>query len=187
MKQKTGCFIGVMSLLLLLLFAGAISYAYAQGTVFTYQGRLQDAGTNANGSYDFKFTLLDALSGGAYGINNLGVVVGYYRDQNNVARDFLFDGQLILDNRTIGKLLFEGQPKATKMNNDLWEICRTNWLFNNSQNRFCHFTVQMERATRLELATFSLGILITAPLFSILTKPLRKNQRACVAYSACIA
>jgi len=40
----------------------------------------------------------------------------------------------------------------------------------------------VERATRLELATFNLGIKIFAPLFSQLTKPLRKNQRACNAY-----
>src|SRR2546428_5524442 len=43
----------------------------------------------------------------------------------------------------------------------------------------------MERATRLELATFSLGIKPTAPLFSILTKPLNENRRACNAYRAC--
>jgi hypothetical protein len=31
----------------------------AQGTAFTYQGRLQDNGTPANGSYDFKFSVYD--------------------------------------------------------------------------------------------------------------------------------
>jgi hypothetical protein len=42
-----------------------VSYnTFAQGTTFTYQGRLQDGGTNANGNYDFQFTLWDALSGG---------------------------------------------------------------------------------------------------------------------------
>src|SRR5437763_4984328 len=50
--------------LLLLLFAGATSSALAQGTAFSYQGRLQDSGANANGSYDFQFTLWDALNGG---------------------------------------------------------------------------------------------------------------------------
>src|SRR6266516_4230658 len=43
----------------------------------------------------------------------------------------------------------------------------------------------MERATRFELATFSLGIKIIGPLFSPITKLLRKNQRACNAYRAC--
>jgi hypothetical protein len=38
----------------------------AQGTAFTYQGRLQDAGQPANGSYDFQFTLTDAQTGGNY-------------------------------------------------------------------------------------------------------------------------
>jgi hypothetical protein len=47
--------------LILLLSAAA---AHAQTTSFTYQGRLQDGGTNANGTYDFQFTLWDSLSGG---------------------------------------------------------------------------------------------------------------------------
>jgi Chaperone of endosialidase len=50
------------ALAMLLLFG--VGIASAQNTAFTYQGRLQDAGTNANGSYDFQFTLWDALSGG---------------------------------------------------------------------------------------------------------------------------
>lgn len=36
----------------------------ATGTAFTYQGYLDDNGTAANGNYDFKFTLYNALSGG---------------------------------------------------------------------------------------------------------------------------
>src|SRR5438105_4498690 len=36
----------------------------AQTTTFTYQGRLQDTGTPANGTYDLEFTLWDAASGG---------------------------------------------------------------------------------------------------------------------------
>jgi Chaperone of endosialidase len=43
----------------------SISTAKAQTTSFTYQGRLTDGGTPANGSYDFQFTLWDALNGGA--------------------------------------------------------------------------------------------------------------------------
>src|SRR5438128_2584417 len=57
--RRRGIFLG---LALLLLSAGAI---FAQGTSFTYQGRLQDGGTAANGSYDLQFTLWDALSGGS--------------------------------------------------------------------------------------------------------------------------
>ena len=48
-------------------------------------------------------------------------------------------------------------------------------------------TQNLERATGIEPATSSLGIKSFAPLFSPLTKPLRKNQRACSAYRACNA
>src|SRR5262249_27871534 len=34
-----------------------------QGTAFTYQGRLSDNGAPANGSYDLRFTLYDAIDG----------------------------------------------------------------------------------------------------------------------------
>jgi hypothetical protein len=51
-------------LLYIVLLAGVSHKTLAQGTAFTYQGRLQDGGTNANGNYDFQFTLWDALTGG---------------------------------------------------------------------------------------------------------------------------
>ena len=35
------------------------------GTAFTYQGRLTDGGSPANGEYDFQFTLYDTASDGA--------------------------------------------------------------------------------------------------------------------------
>jgi hypothetical protein len=39
---------------------------HAQGTAFTYQGRLNNTGGPANGSYDFKFTLFATnISGSA--------------------------------------------------------------------------------------------------------------------------
>ena len=41
------------------------------GTSFTYQGRLVESGTPPNGSYDFRFVLYDAASGG----NQVGPVV----------------------------------------------------------------------------------------------------------------
>src|SRR5437016_9253347 len=50
--------------LLLLLFTLCAVTALAQTTSFTYQGRLTDGGTAANGNYDLQFTLWDALSGG---------------------------------------------------------------------------------------------------------------------------
>ena len=36
----------------------------AQGTAFSYQGRLMDTGSPANGDYDISFTIFDAASGG---------------------------------------------------------------------------------------------------------------------------
>src|SRR5207237_10545021 len=40
------------------------SEALAQTTSFTYQGRLTDGGTAANGNYDLQFALFDSPSGG---------------------------------------------------------------------------------------------------------------------------
>jgi hypothetical protein len=47
-----------------LLLLSGLPGASAQGTAFTYQGRLNDNGAPANGSYDLAFTLYDALTGG---------------------------------------------------------------------------------------------------------------------------
>jgi hypothetical protein len=49
---------------LALFVTGIVHQTFAQSSVFTYQGRLQDGGVAANGSYDFRFTLWDAASGG---------------------------------------------------------------------------------------------------------------------------
>ena len=40
------------------------STAFAQGTAFSYQGRLNDGGSPANGIYDLRFTLCDAVTNG---------------------------------------------------------------------------------------------------------------------------
>src|ERR1035437_8239701 len=37
--------------------------AFAQGTAFTYQGRLNDGASPATGIYDLRFTIYDALAG----------------------------------------------------------------------------------------------------------------------------
>src|SRR5215468_2381370 len=42
-----------------------LSTMFAQGTAFTYQGRLNDGVNPANGSYDVTFTLFGASSGGS--------------------------------------------------------------------------------------------------------------------------
>ena len=55
--------------LLILVAAAASSFftapAFAQGTGFTYQGRLTDNGNPANGNYDLQFYLRDTLAGGS--------------------------------------------------------------------------------------------------------------------------
>src|SRR5688500_10934535 len=48
----------------LALFASA-HVAFGQGTAFTYQGRLNDGASPATGIYDVRFTIYDALAGGA--------------------------------------------------------------------------------------------------------------------------
>lgn len=54
-------------LIALVIFAG-IHHVFAQGTAFTYNGRLNDGTNPATGSYDLTFTLFNAASGGvAYG------------------------------------------------------------------------------------------------------------------------
>src|SRR6266480_4367004 len=56
---------GFLTLLLLLLILLAEGAALAQTTAFTYQGRLTDGGTPANGNYDLQFALWDSLAGGS--------------------------------------------------------------------------------------------------------------------------
>jgi hypothetical protein len=55
----------VWSLALLCAFNSPLSTAFAQGTMFAYQGRLDDSGVPANGAYDFQFGLWSAASGPA--------------------------------------------------------------------------------------------------------------------------
>jgi hypothetical protein len=45
--------------------AASILAASGQGTAFTYQGRLLDTGSPANGNYDMRFYLRDSLNGGS--------------------------------------------------------------------------------------------------------------------------
>src|SRR6266850_1478508 len=48
----------------LMLFLLTTATAFAQTTSFTYQGRLMDGGTPANGTYEIQFSLWDATAGG---------------------------------------------------------------------------------------------------------------------------
>ena len=55
---------GILCWLVALLVGGAAMNLEAQGTAFYYQGRLNDAGSAANGDYDFQFSLYDAPTNG---------------------------------------------------------------------------------------------------------------------------
>jgi len=63
----------------------------ALGTAFTYQGRLADTGSAANGVYDLRFAPYDALSGGTQVGRSLtnaatGVTNGYFTGTLATAR-----------------------------------------------------------------------------------------------------
>ena len=58
---KNSLAVAAMALALLLV----ANSAFAQGSSFTYQGRLTDGGAAANGIYDLQFVLFDSASSGA--------------------------------------------------------------------------------------------------------------------------
>jgi len=62
--MKTKLTIVTIALLTLLSTLNSQLSAASLGTAFTYQGRLNDGGNPANGTYDLKFTLYDADGGG---------------------------------------------------------------------------------------------------------------------------
>src|SRR5438128_220195 len=62
-SQRKKSFALVVAIVLAILL-GATA-ALGQTTGFTYQGRLTDAGTPANGNYDLQFALWDSLANGA--------------------------------------------------------------------------------------------------------------------------
>ena len=53
---------GAGVLLLLSTLNSQLASAHAQGTAFTYQGRLNDGANPANGDYDLRFAIYDALA-----------------------------------------------------------------------------------------------------------------------------
>lgn len=76
--------------------------ALSQETTFLYQGRLMDGASPAGGSYDFKFTLFDAASGGhvvAGPVTNSFVVVssGLFTVPLDFGRGVFFGGQRWLE------------------------------------------------------------------------------------------
>lgn len=64
MKRQTDLIIMLVAITLLA-FTPGVAQAAPMGNAFTYQGRLTHDGGPANGTYDFLFTLYDAVSGGS--------------------------------------------------------------------------------------------------------------------------
>ena len=64
MKTKFDCFFIALMLLALSTINPQLSTAYAQGTAFNYNGRLNDGGNPANGLYDVTFSLFSTNAGG---------------------------------------------------------------------------------------------------------------------------
>jgi len=65
MKTKLTLRRFALSALLLSTLNVQLSTSFAQGTAFTYQGRLNDGANPANGVYDLSFALFDGTSSGA--------------------------------------------------------------------------------------------------------------------------
>jgi hypothetical protein len=65
MKTKLHPIFIALAWLALWTFNAQLSTAEAQGTAFTYQGRLNDGANPANGSYDLTFSLFNASTGGS--------------------------------------------------------------------------------------------------------------------------
>src|SRR4051794_40329433 len=82
MKPKL---LGFFALTLLAAFSPQVATLHAQGTTFTYQGRLDEDGTPANGVYDLRFQVFDALTDGlSFGANivqGVGVTNGLFTVQ----------------------------------------------------------------------------------------------------------
>ena len=60
--METRCWFRLTAALFYSLF---VSSTLAQGTAFTYQGHLTEAGSPAEGIYDLRFTLHDSQTGGS--------------------------------------------------------------------------------------------------------------------------
>lgn len=82
--MKTSLYLTIAVSLVLILFALATPAAAApMGTAFTYQGRLIGDNQPANGIYNFRFSLYDAVSGGNqignyYDVTGVNVTDGYF-------------------------------------------------------------------------------------------------------------
>jgi hypothetical protein len=72
-----------VAILVIALGMAGVGWAAPMGTAFTYQGRLADANSPAEGLYDFEFEVYDALDGGSQqgstvDVNDVYVIDGYF-------------------------------------------------------------------------------------------------------------
>lgn len=93
----------------LLAFAAALSFAVllsspasAQGTAFTYQGSLDDAGAPASGLHDFRFRLYAVASGGSpigstFCVDNVSVIQGVFTAQLDFGQQYATTAQRYLE------------------------------------------------------------------------------------------
>jgi hypothetical protein len=99
MRSTKMCRILVVAMGLMFLMGGPVEAI--MGTVFTYQGRLMDANSPAEGIYDFQFSLYNTndpcvgnQEGNTVDINDLDVINGYFTAELDFGSD-LFDGDRI--------------------------------------------------------------------------------------------
>jgi len=104
--------LALVTLVLLSTFSLQLSTAFAQGTAFTYQGRLSANGAPANGIYDFDFALFNTNSGGSeIGSTDFVLGVPVTNGLFTVSLDFgaNFPGR---DDKSISTLEFDGVELA---------------------------------------------------------------------------
>jgi hypothetical protein len=85
--------------LTLIVWSAAVSKAEPMGTAWTYQGRLMDANSVADGRYDFQFKLYYGPAepnqvGGTADVNDIDVIDGYFTAELNFGSD-VFDGNSV--------------------------------------------------------------------------------------------
>jgi len=85
--------------LILIVWSAAVSEAEPMGTAWTYQGRLIDANSAADGRYDFQFKLYYGPAdpnqvGGTADVNDLDVIDGYFTAELNFGSS-VFDGNSV--------------------------------------------------------------------------------------------
>src|SRR6185295_7434872 len=87
MKAKLQSFLPGLMLFSTLIHAP--SSAFAQGTAFTYQGRLNDGGVPANGTYDLLLTIYDLPTGPGAFANQTNYEVAISNGLFTVTLDFV--------------------------------------------------------------------------------------------------